>query len=138
MACTLFEYSTFANVCQKFPKGNFDCFEPSKAMCVRWWKWIVGWGKEINIQQKKQTRKWLLILNVNNYNKWTKATQIKMSGTMCVFSLLSCYNSLRCYCHGPRSTRMKTGEQKAQKHSQMSHIQEPRAEQSLLCKLPLV
>lgn len=20
-------------MCQKFPKGNFDCFEPSKAMC---------------------------------------------------------------------------------------------------------
>lgn len=67
-----------------------------------------------------------------------KATQIKMSGTMCVFSLLSCYNSLRCYCYGPRLLKEKT-ENKRLRNIPKGHIARTHgAEHSLLCKLPLV
>lgn len=67
----------------------------------------------------------------------TTATQIKMSGTMCVFSL-SCYNSSRCYCYGPHLLKEKTENKRLRNipkgHTARSHG----AEQSLLCKLPLV
>lgn len=44
VACTKTEHFTF---------GNFNCFQPNKAVCFKW----CNWGKEINIQQERKTNK---------------------------------------------------------------------------------